>query len=88
MKVTTDHLEKVRTLLGAASEQLAVQTKAAKEAEEARLATVERVRALQGSFDILAASFASDAELSSAQLAALPAAVQSGIGYVPAAAVA
>ena len=82
MRVTTDHLEKVRALLGAASAQFAAQTKAAKEAEEARLALDARWRALQGSFDTLAAAYAGDVEPSEAQLIGLPADVQSALGYV------
>jgi hypothetical protein len=82
MKITTDHLEKVRTLLGAASEQLAVQSKVARESEEARLALDGRVRGLQGAFDICAAAYAGDVEPSEAQLGALPEAVKAAIGYV------
>jgi hypothetical protein len=85
MKIDSAHLEAIRNLLGAASAALAQQSKAARELEEERLALDARVRGLQGAFDICAAAFAGDSELSSAQLAALPAAVQSAVGYVPSA---
>jgi hypothetical protein len=83
MKITSDHLERIRALLGAASEQLTTQSKAARESEELRLQLDGQVRGLQGAFDVAAATFAADAELSSAQLGALPPAVQSAIGYQP-----
>jgi hypothetical protein len=38
---------------------------------------------LQGAFDVIAAAFAQDADLSSAQLNALPAAVQAILGFEP-----
>jgi hypothetical protein len=83
MKINTANLEEIRNLLGAASAALAQQTKEAREAEEERLALDARVRGLQGAFDICAAAFAGDIEPSGAQLAALPPAVQSAIGYQP-----
>jgi hypothetical protein len=83
MKIDSAHLEEIRNLLGAASGALAQQTKEARAAEEERLALDARVRGLQGAFDIAAAAFAGDVELSRSQLAALPPAVQSAIGYQP-----
>ena len=82
MKITTANLDAVRTLLLRASEQLAAQSKAAREAEESRLQLDGQARGLQGAFDILAAAYAGDVEPSESQLDSLPAAAQNALGYV------
>lgn len=84
MKIETSHLESVRALLVAATERLAAQSKAAKEAEESRLQIDGQVRSLQSAFDVLAAAYAGDVEPSAAQLDGLPQAVKDALGYVPA----
>jgi hypothetical protein len=81
MKISNEHLETVKGLLVKASSQLADQTKVAKAAEESRLALDARVRGLQGAFDICAAGYVQDTDLSESQLNELPAEAQSAIGY-------
>jgi|HubBroStandDraft_1064217.scaffolds.fasta_scaffold154987_4 hypothetical protein len=81
MKLSSGNLEAVRGLLVKASSQLDDQTKVAKAAEESRAALAARVRSLQGSFDICAAGYAQDIDLSEGQLDALPADVQGALGY-------
>jgi hypothetical protein len=80
VKITTQHLEAVKGFLAKQSEQLAAQTKAAKAAEETRAKLDGEVRLLQGAYDVCAAAFASDAELSPAQIADQPQAVQQALG--------
>jgi hypothetical protein len=84
MKITSETLGEVRVALIEANASLAEQEKAATAADGARDAGRATVRGLQGAFDIAAAAYASDAELSTGQLDALPAAVQVILGHVPA----
>jgi hypothetical protein len=83
MKITSEHLEQVRLALIERSTALSVKQKAAAEAIGARDETSAKVRGLQGAFDICAASYAQDSELSSGQLNDLPTAVQSILGFDP-----
>ena len=83
MKITTANLDAVRSLLLKSSEQLTTAAKEAAAAEESRMVLDGRVRMLQGAFDICAASYAQDAELSESQLDSLPAAVQNALAYAP-----
>ena len=85
MKVSTSHLEAVRGLLTEQSANLDALTKAATTAEEARDQKSATVRSLQAAFDITASAYASDSDLSVAQLDSLLASVQTIFGYQPAA---
>jgi hypothetical protein len=81
MKVTSQHLEELRVALLEKNASLEVAAKAATAAADQRDHLNGQVRALQGSFDIFAASFAQDSELASGQLAELPAEAQAILGY-------
>jgi hypothetical protein len=84
MKITTASLGEVRLALMESSATLAAQEKSAAEVVAAREASRATVRGLQGAFDIAAAAYASDSELSTGQLEQLPPAVQAILGYTPA----
>ncbi len=81
MKVTAAHLEQIRLLLLEQTATLGEQTKAATTAQEARDQTGAKVRSLQGAFDVAAAGFAQDSDLSAAQLDQLPIDAQTILGY-------
>jgi hypothetical protein len=84
VKITSESLGEVRVALIEQSATLAAQEKSAAEAAAARDASRTTVRGLQGAFDIAAAAYASDSELSAGQLDALPPTVQAILGYTPA----
>ncbi|HXC43726.1 MAG TPA: hypothetical protein VNY51_09425 [Candidatus Dormibacteraeota bacterium] len=85
MKVSSSHLEELRTLLVEQTAALDSETKAAKVATDARDERAAAVRGLQAGFDICAASFAQDSEVTTNQLNDLPAEVQKVLGYTKAA---
>jgi hypothetical protein len=81
MKISTDHLEKVRTLLTTSTEQLADQAKVSQVATEHKAALDSQTRSLQGAFDICAAAYAQASDLSESQINDLPPAAQEALGY-------
>jgi hypothetical protein len=83
MKVASGHLEELRVLLLEKTAALDVATKALKAVADQRDALVGEVRLLQGGFDIFAAAFAQDSELSKPQLDSLPASAQQVLQYTP-----
>lgn len=83
MKITAEILGQARLALLEQSATQDAQTKAAAEAIAARDTTSAKVRRLQGSFDIFAAAYAQDSELSEGQLASLPAEAQAILDYTP-----
>ncbi len=83
MKITSEHLEQLRLALLEKNAALDSQSKAATEAIALRDTTSAKVRRLQGSFDIFAAAYAQDSELSEGQLASLPAEAQAILDYTP-----
>jgi hypothetical protein len=85
MKIQSQHLEELRTLLVAETATLQAETKTAQAAIAARDERAATVRSLQAGFDIAAASFAQDTEVSTNQLNDLPAEVQRVLGYTKAA---
>jgi hypothetical protein len=84
MKITSDHLEQARLLLLEKTEAANLSTKAATEATDRRDQLTGELRLLQGAFDILAGTYAQDADLAGNQANDLPAAVQAIIGFKPA----
>jgi hypothetical protein len=85
MKITSEHLEQTRLLLLEKGEALNLSTKAAQEAADRRDQITGELRLLQGAFDVLAATYAQDADLTANQGNDLPAAAQAIIGHKPAA---
>lgn len=81
MKIASSHLEAIRTLLVEQSAALDTESKTAKAANDQREKRSAAVRGLQAGFDVAAAAFAQDTELSTSQLDALPAEVQKVLGY-------
>ena len=81
MKVTTSHLDALKGLLTKTSSQLSDQTKVAKAAEDRRLQLDAQSRAMQAAFDIAAAGYAQDTDLSVAQLESIPVVAQQALGY-------
>jgi hypothetical protein len=83
MKIASSHLEAIRLQLLEQSTALDSETKTAKAAADQRDKRTAAVRALNGAFDVCAASFAQDTELSASQLNDMPAEVQQALGYKP-----
>jgi hypothetical protein len=81
MKTSSSTLEMIKGLLLKANEQLNSQRKVATESEALRVKLDGQMRLLQGAYDICAASFAQDTELSDAQMNSLPLDVQKALGY-------
>lgn len=81
MKISTQHLESIKGLLNKANTQLAADKQAEKAAAETREATAGQVRLLNGAFDVCAAAFAQDQDLSGGQLNDLPVDAQVALGY-------
>ncbi len=81
MKITSQHLEQVRVRLLEKNASLDTAFSALSAAATQHDQLTGEVRALQGSFDIFAAAFAQDADLSGHQLDDLPAEAQQVLGY-------
>jgi hypothetical protein len=84
MKIASSHLEEIRALLVEQSAALDSETKSANAATDAREKRSATVRGLRAGFDVVAASFAQDSELSKAQVESLPAACHQVLGFSPA----
>jgi hypothetical protein len=87
MKISSQHLEELRVALLEKNAALDTAGKAAQEAVDRRDQVTGELRLLQGAFDVVAATYAQDGELTTNQTNDLPSAAQQIIGYKPAAAV-
>lgn len=81
MRITSAHLEAVKTIVTKASGQVTSDTQALAVAADKLKESHANLRAVAGAFDILAAGFVSDSDVEEGRVSILPDNIQKAIGY-------